>query len=389
MMTFREISQRIAAFVVPKIKLLLKLVAGFIILIIGLSIATLITLNSKCSAPAKSLGQQNSLAADQSPEITAAQNELKDYKRPEESTYLTYPEWYIVYSSQEYADYLGNNKPSGFPYYSSISQYWSGYCTIYSITKTEYEFNAGDHFMLFVIGWSYSAELAIKGAYENTIGRFTEWTSSAPSEEDRYAARVNQDYVDFIRDVPWYEYDYANDFKEVWTEVPLFGPQLIRKWERKLVLSLEFGIKTVYGAFIKAGTKSLYGTAVPDTYALTEFATPSALNDYSRVKKVRDVAGKQIIIIPRYQEFTNTVPQLIDEEIKFIDISGNDTIFLTAIAPVNWQYGIPEGRVLFEQTILTAPHTKRMAFSVPVTSLDEAINHLQLNDVFIEHIHDY
>ena len=37
--------------------------------------------------------------------------------RPEEQTYLTLPEWYIVYSADEYAAYLGRpeSRPSGFP----------------------------------------------------------------------------------------------------------------------------------------------------------------------------------------------------------------------------------------------------------------------------------
>src|SRR4051794_14893304 len=35
------------------------------------------------------------------------------YARPEEQTYLTLPEWYIVYSADEYAAFLAHNRPSG------------------------------------------------------------------------------------------------------------------------------------------------------------------------------------------------------------------------------------------------------------------------------------
>ena len=42
------------------------------------------------------------------------------------------------------------------------------------------------------------------------IGRLSELAAPRRlSEEDRYAAKVAQDYVDFIRDQPWYEYDFA------------------------------------------------------------------------------------------------------------------------------------------------------------------------------------
>src|SRR6185295_10095787 len=37
-----------------------------------------------------------------------------DYKRTEESTYLTLPEWYEVFSYQEYASAIAAGKPSGF-----------------------------------------------------------------------------------------------------------------------------------------------------------------------------------------------------------------------------------------------------------------------------------
>ncbi|MEI9849816.1 MAG: hypothetical protein WDN24_01915 [Sphingomonas sp.] len=43
-------------------------------------------------------------------------------KRPEARTWLTYPEWYIVYSADSYGRYLGAGKPpSGFSYWRQIT----------------------------------------------------------------------------------------------------------------------------------------------------------------------------------------------------------------------------------------------------------------------------
>src|SRR6266545_2140813 len=55
-----------------------------------------------------------SAAAAERKKLTA---DIKGYARPEESTYLTYPEWYIVWSYQEKADYQEKHLPSGFPYF--------------------------------------------------------------------------------------------------------------------------------------------------------------------------------------------------------------------------------------------------------------------------------
>ena len=47
--------------------------------------------------------------------IQEAVREIPDYYRPESKTYLTLPEWYIVYSTDEYADFIAENSSSDFP----------------------------------------------------------------------------------------------------------------------------------------------------------------------------------------------------------------------------------------------------------------------------------
>src|SRR5437764_514515 len=76
-----------------------------------------------------------------------------------------------------------------------------------------------------------------------------------PTAEDRLGAEVAQDYVDFIRVQPWYEYDFASRMRQVWTRTGLLGPDAIRKWERKYALTTEYGIKGLYGWLIRKATK--------------------------------------------------------------------------------------------------------------------------------------
>jgi hypothetical protein len=37
---------------------------------------------------------------------------------------VTLPEWYIVYSADEYAAFVKSRAPSRFPYFSAVGQYW-------------------------------------------------------------------------------------------------------------------------------------------------------------------------------------------------------------------------------------------------------------------------
>src|SRR6185503_21242602 len=63
------------------------------------------------------------------------------YRRDEGQTFLTHPEWYIVYSSDEYADWLTTKLPTDFPYARSIGQFWSDYSEVNRLTRNAYPFN--------------------------------------------------------------------------------------------------------------------------------------------------------------------------------------------------------------------------------------------------------
>ena len=47
------------------------------------------------------------------------------YARRESDSYLTYPEWHIVYAYDDFAAVLRNGDPSGFAYFGQISEFWS------------------------------------------------------------------------------------------------------------------------------------------------------------------------------------------------------------------------------------------------------------------------
>ncbi len=110
---------------------------------------------------------------------TQTGNGIANYARPEDDTFLTYAEWYIVWSYQEKAAWQQAHLPSSFPYFQAIGQYWSGYCCSYGVVRGRYPFNFGDHLMLVVIGTSFTVEYALKGAYEDTVGRLSEPGSAA------------------------------------------------------------------------------------------------------------------------------------------------------------------------------------------------------------------
>ena len=129
--------------------------------------------------------------------------EIKGYQRPAESTFLTYPEWAIVYAAREYADFLKTGRESGFPYWSYVGRFWQDYAMVIR-ASSDYRFNYANHQMLAIIGTSHTIEHVVQWAYENTAGRLTEWTSGRPVAADRYLAQVAADYAAFLDQVSWY-----------------------------------------------------------------------------------------------------------------------------------------------------------------------------------------
>jgi hypothetical protein len=317
------------------------------------------------------------------------------YARPEDQTYLTLPEWYIVYSADEYAASLATNPPSAFPYAQAIRQYWVSYRDVCAVTrKRRYPFNTGYHLSLYVIGTSFSAEYLIKGFYENTMGRLTEWISSGePTAEEAYARSVAVDFGQFIHTIPWYEYPYAEKLGGLWSSTPLWSAnpiRPIRQWERKAVLSAEYGGKAVYAWLIKLGTQGAYAPEDLKIRAVVENLPQDDTNAFPDVSRVSQIDDRtSVVAITRYEAFTDSVQDLVKGDVKFVEIAGNDDILVTVLAPVDWVYDLSVGDPLFEMPILTQPQLKRVAIDVPVHGLHLLLGDLESRPVALEHIYDY
>lgn len=314
-------------------------------------------------------------------------------KRPLEDSYFSYPEWYIVWSYEERAQYLPKNLPSGFPYFASVGQYWRSYCFICGLTQSRHQFNLGDHLSSFVLGGSFALEYSIRGAYEQTIGRVSEWTSSHELvEEDAYAARVAREYADFVYIRPFYEFHFAHALKQLWKETPLWGKHPIRKWERRFILSTDYGLEAIYAEILQAASHITYGIESADTYAWIENAPQSLFQEFPRVKIVEETARQSyVVIIPRYQEFTDLAVSLAKRDVHFVRIAGNEEIMVTIVVPANRNCDLPadESSILFTENFLTRRDLKRMALECPVHSLHTVLKNLSERGAKIEHIYDY
>ena len=313
---------------------------------------------------------------------------LPGYVREEASTFLTLPEWFIVYNTEEYARFIGGHGPSRFPYGGSIAQYWRYYGGMCRATKGVYPFSGGNHMMLAVIGSSFTTEYLVKGLYEKTVGRLTESIAGRDTPEDVFAQKTALEYGSFMHTVPWYEFPFFSKIGRLWRETPAMGPHVLRKWERKLALTAEFTAKGIYGWLIGVSSGAAYGAEDLRIHAWIE-NVPDAVFADNVVRKVEQVGPRSYIVtLPRYEAFTIRAKLLVKQGVRFVEIAGNDDILVTIVAGGAIEPGAGVTAVLDERFLTDNP-SHRVALTVPVRSLHDVIMRLEKSGATIEHIYDY
>ena len=263
------------------------------------------------------------------------------------------------------------------------------------MTTQEYAFNAGQQITLGILGAGHTADQVLKGVYEGTIGRFTEWLFSTDTPEDRFAADTVRELARFERGAPWQQFPFGARLQQLWAGTPMWGPHVIRKWERRAVLSLEYGVKALC-----ASAARLLAATPPDKdtarlHAWVGGATPAMLqaNGAEIVSTVGP--GSFIVTLPRGDAFTRSLVGLIGGGVKLLDVAGNDEIALTAIvrqpAPGSAaaEEAPPAGRVLASDALLTEPAARRLTLRAPLARLADMAAWLQRRGAVLERLYDY
>lgn len=308
-------------------------------------------------------------------------------RRSEVRTWLTYPEWHIVYSADSYGRYLAaGNRPSGYGYARDIAGFWSGLCAVNRASAPGG--GAGDaKVMLYTIGLSFSAEMLVKGLYENTIGRLFEWIGGWASENDRYNARAWQLYGGFMHETPWYRFPFGRALGGLW-RTDGTGAQL-RNWERRGALSLEYGVKAGYAALIGWASGATLGRD-ERTLRFVARADPAAIRAVDpRFRPVARLGGGLVAVeAPRYAQFSDLLGRLAATPIELVEIAGNDDIFVTLLLPAS---AAPPagGQTLLEMPLEDRPGWRRVGVSVKVARALPLLRAVPAAGGEIEHVYDY
>jgi len=299
-------------------------------------------------------------------------------QRPESRTLLTYPEWHIVHAYDDYAAVIAKDDPHDFGYLSSITGFWTSLCALSETAASHGGVDWGTKQMVYTIGVSFSAELLMKAAYEETIGRLaTVIRGETRAPLDDLSAKQADVYATFLQQVPWYKWDFnagAAALDQAATSAP-------RDVERNVALGLEYRAKAAYARVIEGAVAGVGADALTMRVIVKDIE-PDALLQMAGVQVVAERPEGVEIETPRYRAFTELAKQLAGQGANFVEIAGNDDILYTAITDTPDDPGAlhtfsRQGNAGYRHLMLIKVADLADVLRQPGTSAQ------------IEHIHDY
>jgi len=312
------------------------------------------------------------------------------YRRKQANTFFTFPEWYIVYSFEDFGRFLDKSSESQFGYLSHILGFWRSFCTINRAVPDSGESRAEVKTMIYVIGVSYSVEYAIKGFYENTIGRITEWIrGSTRTPQDNYAREVAQDYAAFLYTIPWYKFPFGEKLDGLMA-ISAPTPSWIRSRERDFAVGAEYFVKIGYARLIQKALDAASDSEPRDIMLVVATLPPDVLAKEPRIKPVRQLAPQwQLVQTPRYKDLTEIIKGLLDQGIPLAEIAGNHEILITVIAPKAATLDVKDTAELFSLDLDAKPSFRRAGLKVRIDRLVDINRDLKSKGASIEHFYDY
>jgi hypothetical protein len=359
----------------------LQRAAVALLVLVGLMAAPIVWIEGFCTAP------RDPQARPPAPLVTD-----RGYARREADSYLSFPEWHIVYAYEDFGGVLRSRDESDFAYGRQIVGFWGSLCGLHRVVTSRGTVSADTKVMLYTIGWSFTAELALKGAYEKTVGRTFEWLRGREkTAEDRFTAGDMQAYAAFLRQTPWYEYPFGARLAAFWRETPLHDDHdMPRKLERRVVVTLEYGTKAVYGALIGYASATALGASDLTIHTVVAGLEPNDTVQEPQITIVRDLGGGRTLIrTPRYQAYTDLLVRLARRGRDVVEIAGNRRILVTVLAPRGPLTALPDTTPLFEVALQSRRDRRRVGLDVAVAQLGATIRTLEKAGTIIEHIYDY
>ncbi|MCH2110171.1 MAG: hypothetical protein MK135_12655, partial [Polyangiaceae bacterium] len=327
----------------------------------------------------------------------------------EARTYLSIPEWYLVFQPRHYAEFLRRGGSStDYSWADALTQYYSHEKRARTLAQpypkdTEYEE------ILSVIGPSTAVEYLTKSLYESTLGALFQHTGDEQgSDEARLIADAHRSYGEFILDQPWYRFSFYPWVEKIDQLDSQNRDSSLRRFERKTIFKIEFTLKALYARVLEKLTESM-------PPAVEEIEVEASLPKKRSIASIKDVRVLQArdpllktstLSVPRWSAFSLRMQELAEAGANFTTISGGGAI---AVSLISDKHSAPpsHARLLYRQPLASAkslhalaPESEddalatwegkeRQVALVPVQDLGVFLRSLHGETHRLEHLYDY
>lgn len=302
-----------------------------------------------------------------------------EHHRPESRTLLTYPEWHIVHAYDDYGQVITEGDPHDFGYLRAVAGYWSSLCALSDVSAKHGGLDGETRQMVYVIGISFTVELLAKAAYEETLGRIAVLIrGDERAALDEVHADHARTYAQFLRQAPWYQWDFESDAEDLATN----ASGSFRDSERRLALGLEYRVKAAYAELISNAVEQI-GSDEMRLRMIVAGVSPENLATLDGAEVIAEREAGTEIETPRYRELTHLLQAMAAQGARFVEIAGNDDVLLTAISQS------PEADGAVHSFARQGYGDYRHLILLKVTDLADRLREMQTGPLMLEHVHDY
>ena len=149
-------------------------------------------------------------AAASAPAVTLPAIDEPGYRRKLNNTFFTFPEWYIVYSFEDFGRFLDRSSESHFGYLGHIFGFWRSFCTINrAVPATGESLHRRQDDDL-----HHRRQLFRRIRHQGTLRehhrprRSNGSGATKRTPQDEFGRAVLQDYAAFLYTIPWYKYPF-------------------------------------------------------------------------------------------------------------------------------------------------------------------------------------
>ncbi len=320
----------------------------------------------------------------------------KGYERAQSQTYLTTLEWHLVATAREYADFVKDKPAHEFPFFKHIKVLWG---TFFDSVRDGFKngsFGAvlsSEHLMmsLFMV-FTTTFDLLYKGMTALPLALLRRGSSDNDLSTAKTMAQINDEYAEYIKATPFYEFDFFGKIGELWRSYRQREPgHLLANTYFLAVNTLGLGI----WGLTAMPLKWMYSGLEPGNITLVVKDEQGQITDDAE-KGVRVLASDnehdlRAIEAPRYLKLVEMLRDFAHRNIDVASIAGCKKVQVkvkATDAAAEQIAKLPGVARLSDIAIPTDAEHHYVRLDVETASLSKAIRGIEAAGAEITYIHD-